>query len=301
MFSRRSTSRIQAPHRVILLAAAFGVAGMTASGVVHGQADAPPASAMEKSGVLGTIRIAERLLDQKRRVIPERAYRLEERTWRVRRPSTRGPLAPVTEPMPAIRVLLEGATPPEDLEPVVLKIADDGFQPQQALRCAPGVVTIENTSTNTWSLVDANKKDLGQVPAGGKLDLKLAEGVTEVRVLEIPNAHAKLRVLTAALPLKWNAKNGKLPATVVAPGDYKLGVYLGAELLGQHAVSVPRAAAAILDVSVSEREVATIHVKRGARAEAVRSAPIVPRPVIPPPPRPETTPEPESGAGMAEQ
>ncbi len=222
---------------------------------------APAARAAEKMdpGVRGKVTLAPELATSEWSMTAEEE-KARRAPARVRRPTGRAELKPLTEPTPELLVVLEGARPGDQVLPRKLVVQGHRFVPGQLLLPKAGDVTIENKMGRKITIVDGQGRALVSLEPGESKAAPLAEGVATLAVEELPYARATVRVLERAkvLPVK---QNGDIDFVPVETGEYKLVVYHGAEAVYQQPFQLPEDKVFFIEATVSAKAVVTMAVK----------------------------------------
>lgn len=210
---------------------------------------------------------------------------------RVRRPAGEA-VRPLSEPMPELHIVLEGARPPQPPEPRKVRIEGMRFVPTQVLVARPGELLIENTQRTPATVVVEGGDVLGTIGPGESATFALNEGEHSLTLQELPWARAKVKVLRPSrfLPV---TKSGEIEPLAINSGDYDLSFYHGTRALRVQSLTIPDEKYLAIDAAVSANGVVTVSIKDGDLQVAVP-----PRPIEPPraPPRPPPAP-PASGGG----
>jgi hypothetical protein len=227
--------------------------------VVLALAPAARAAGKEEPGVRGKLTLAPELstAEWSMSADEEKARRAPAR---VRRPTGRGELKPLSEPTPELLIVLDGARPGEQAVPRKLVVQGHRFVPGQLLLPKAGDVTIENKMGRKITIIDGQGRALVALEPGEAKAAPLGEGLATLAVEELPYARATVRVLERAkvLPVQ---KNGDIDFVPVESGEYKLVVYHGAEPVFQQPFQLPEDKIFFIDASVTAKAVVTITVK----------------------------------------
>lgn len=233
-----------------------------------------------RTGVRGRVVVAKELLSEATWPMdPERAKDLRG-GHRIRRAAGRGAGLPLTEPMPELLLVLEGARPDGE-QPRRLVVEGMRFLPAQILAARPGVITVENRQAQGITVVDERGTELATVMPGQSGEVTLEAGEHTLSIREMPFARAAVRVLGPARFLPWTEK-GEIPVVNVEAGDYQLAFYHGANALRMQPLTVPDDGFVAIDATVSANGVVTVSIKDGSLRVAVPQAPV--KPATPPAP-----------------
>lgn len=235
-----------------------------------------------KSGVRGRVVIAPELNQATTWPSSEEASKALQGSARIRRPSGRGPVAPLTEPMPPLVVALEGARPAQEQKPGTLVVEGMRFVPAQAVLGRAGPLLVKNQQKKPVTVILENGETRVTLAPGATEEVPLSQGTHTLALQELPFANAEVRVLPKALFLPVSS-DGEIAPTVVEAGDYQLTFYHGARALRVQDLSIPDDRFVAIDAAVSANGVVTVSIKDGDLKVAVP----------PPPPPPEAAPVPE--------
>jgi hypothetical protein len=244
-----------------------------------------------KSGVRGRVVVAPELELATTWPSSDEARRALEGTARIRRPSGHGPTAPLTEPMPALVLVLEGARhPPEQPGPVVV-IEGMRFVPGQVVLSRPASLTLENRQKKPVTVSLVGGETLASLAPGQKTAVSLRAGEHTLVLDELPFASIQVRVLQKALVLPLRPA-GEIAPTVVEGGDYQLAFYHGARALLAQGLTIPVEHFVAIDAAISANGVVTVSIKDGDLQVAVPPG----RAPAPPPPKPTSAPQQSGGS-----
>jgi hypothetical protein len=226
-------------------------------------APAAPAPNVDQSGVLGRVVVAPNLASATSRLVKDEGNPVSKHTSgaRIARPAGPAAIAAVVEPMPELKLVLEGAKPKAADATTKITYVGGNFSPRHALLPNPGPFIVANEGKADITLIDAKGIKLASVAAGAEMPIEIAEGDHEFAVKMRPHATVRMRVLASSVQLPFDPKTGRMAATAVASGDYQLAFYLGADALRVHPVKVPLAGALTVEASVSDKEVVTVTAK----------------------------------------
>lgn len=226
--------------------------------------EAPPVA---ESGLLG-----ELVLDEFYATAKSRTLRTEEEinnlnainAVRVERAAGKGFIAPLTEAMPKLQMVIAGNGLPRQQHEVDIGIEGLRFVPAHALLPQNGVVTLVNRQEIPIVVgTSIPRLERFQLAPGQRKSLAFDTGEYRVWLENFPYAVLELRVLKEAISINFDWETGAIEATPIPPGEYQLGFYLGARPLHIQPVEVPSEGALQIAATVSANEVVTVSVTTG--------------------------------------
>ena len=220
-----------------------------------------------QSGLLGELILDEFYATAKSRTLrseKEVSNMLALNTASVERTSGKGEIAPLTEAMPRLQMLIAGAGIPEQTKDVTVGVEGLRFVPAHILLPQKGVVTLVNRQNIPVKI----NTSLQTVPdfslaAGQKKAIAFEPGDHAIWLDDFPHARLQVMVLKNAMQIDFDWETGIIEATPVAPGAYQLGFYLGARPLHIQPVTVPEEGALQIAATVSANEIVTVSVTTG--------------------------------------
>lgn len=243
-------------------------------------------SGASQSGLRGRVVIAPEYAQAKTWPVDESEQRRIASGARIRRPTGQAAPRQLSQPMPELHVVLEGARPPQKPEPRQMRIEGMRFIPSQILVARPGELAIENTQRGPVTVMREAGEVLGTLEPGQTGTFALDEGEHSLFLRELPSARAKVKVLRPSrfLPV---TKAGEIEPIAINSGEYDLSFYHGTRALRVQSLTLPEEKYLAIDAAVSANGVVTVSIKDGDLQVAVP-----PRPIDPPRPPPRTAPPP---------
>jgi hypothetical protein len=220
----------------------------------------------KQKGVRGRIVVAPELLSTPVKLAAAREKALRGAAI-ARRPLGHA-ITPITEPPPALVVMLEGDGIPRDAaEPPSLRVTGRRFLPGGLVLPRIGPLRIKNEQKEPITVVDEAGGVVAKIPAGGAVDAQLRPGEHMLSVAEMPYATASLKVLERGriLPLV----DGEIPLVEIPGGEYQLSFYFGSEPLRVQPLQIPEQGLVFIDATVSALKVVEVSVKDASMRVAV--------------------------------
>ncbi len=242
------------------------VVGLVAVSVAWAQEKVVPDS-VAQSGLLGELILDEFYATAKSRTLrseKEITNMLGRNTAKVERTSGKGEIAPLTEAMPKLQMLIAGTGIPEQTNEVIVGVEGLRFVPAHILLPQKGIITLVNRQ-NIPIVVKTTLKSFESftLAEGQKKSLTCEPGEHFIWLEGFPHARLEVLVLKNAMQIDFDWETGVIAATPVAPGAYQLGFYLGARPLHIQPVSVPEEGALQIAATVSANEIVTVSVTMG--------------------------------------
>ena len=238
------------------------------SGVIQaqtqGQGEAIPVAG---SGLLGELVLDEFFANAKTRTL-RNEVEIEGikalSTARVERAAGKGFIAPITEAMPKLQMVIAGKGLPKQQHEIEIGVEGLRFVPAHALLPQDGVITLVNRQEIPIEISTSLKRlERIKLAPGQRKSLAFNRGEHRISLVDFPHAVLDLTVLKKAISINFDWETGKIDATPVPPGDYHLGFYLGARPLHIQPVSVPKEGALQIAATVSSNEIVTVSVTTG--------------------------------------
>ncbi|MBL92207.1 MAG: hypothetical protein CMH56_10425 [Myxococcales bacterium] len=230
----------------------------------QGQVEEVPVA---ESGLLGELVLDEFFATAKSRTLRNEAEIDEIKALsaaRVERAAGKGFIAPLTEAMPKLQMVIAGKDLPKQQHELEIGIEGLRFVPAHALLPQDGVVTLVNRQEIPIELsTSLERLERIKLAPGQRKSLAFKRGEHRVALMDFPHAVLDLTVLDKAIAINFDMETGKIDATPIAPGDYHLGFYLGARPLHIQPVSVPSEGALQIAATVSSNEIVTVSVTTG--------------------------------------
>lgn len=221
---------------------------------------AQPAAAEKQSSVRGKVVVAPELLAATEWPVDDARAKSMRTPANVRRPSGRV-LAPLTEAVPDVVVVLEGDDVRADTAPPkTLVVEGMRFSPGQALLPRPGPIAIENKQGLPLTIVDQKGATVATIAPGQTQQVSLADGVHTLSMKELPYGVATVRVLAKGRILPFD-ENGEIARTAVDAGDYELSFYLGANELHRRPLQMGQDGQLYIEATVSANTVVDATIK----------------------------------------
>ena len=226
--------------------------------------DEVASATVAQSGLLGELILDEFYATAKSRTLrseKEVSNMLALNTASVERTSGKGEIAPLTEAMPRLQMLIAGAGIPEQTKDVTVGV-------EGLLSCAYISTYWGGTLVNRQTIPVKINPSLQTVPdfslaAGQKKAIAFEPGDHAIWLDDFPHARLQVMVLKNAMQIDFDWETGIIEATPVAPGAYQLGFYLGARPLHIQPVTVPEEGALQIAATVSANEIVTVSVTTG--------------------------------------
>ena len=242
------------------------IVGLVTVSVAWAQDEVVPDS-VAQSGLLGELILDEFYATAKSRTLrseKEIVNMLGFNTAKVERTSGKGEIAPLTEAMPRLQMLIAGKGIPEQTKEVVVGVEGLRFVPAHVLLPQKGIVTLVNRQNIPISVkTTLSSADSFQLAEGQKKALSFEPGEHFIWLEGFPHARLEVLVLKNAMQIDFDWETGVIAATPVAPGAYQLGFYLGARPLHIQPVTVPEEGALQIAATVSANEIVTVSVTMG--------------------------------------